>query len=519
MEDRDQPGDPTAIAGRVLAGCRPFVEEILDGCDGATASALEAAGVAQDIDDGVRKLDAAVAQTVAAMDEIRTGSEATTVEAVKALADVRERVASGANEIHQLAESVAAMTAFASSIRSIADQTKLLSLNARIEAAHAGDIGRGFAVVAEEVRRLAETAAAEAGVVSDRIAQLQAEAQNTRNVVTAVTKDVDSLSANLDGLRAASDEHWRAALGQVEAIRARKREVEVANRQVQTAARRAVDDIAATAGAADRLSKLDVSRVSLLQNGHGERPALERVQAAGVLRVGVWHGFRGLNFHHPKTGQIVGLEVELLEEIGRGLGVEVKLVDAAWVDLPKKLKRREFDLLFCALIPSPDYRGIRYSMSYLDMGLVVMRRAGDTSVTGHQALNGKTVGIIADPAARQALKDCGINPGALREVYDDDYYDPVAEGVYDAFIIDLPIVHWCANDPASPWHGRIETVGDPLTQWIYCAAVRDEPSTETLLGAVDHEIARLKASGRYRQIVERWQGQVYDWGKSAADFL
>jgi ABC-type amino acid transport substrate-binding protein len=195
------------------------------------------------------------------------------------------------------------------------------------------------------------------------------------------------------------------------------------------------------------------------------------------------------------------------------------MVDAAWVDLPKKLKRREFDLLFCALIPSPDYRGIRYSISYLDMGLIVMRRAGDATVAGPETLDGKTVGIIADPAARQALKDCGITPGALREVYDDDYYDPVAEGVYDAFIIDLPIVHWCARDPASPWFGRIETVGDPLTQWIYCAAVRDDPSTATLLEAVDGEIARLKATGRYRQIVERWQGQVYDWGKGAEAFL
>jgi methyl-accepting chemotaxis protein len=519
VEDRDQLGDPATIAGRVVDRCRPLVEEILDGCDGASASALEAAGVAQDIDDGVRRLDAAVTQTVAAMDEIRTGADATTVEAVHALADVRERVTAGADEIHRLAESVAAMSAFASSIRSIADQTKLLSLNARIEAAHAGESGRGFAVVAEEVRRLAETAAAEAGLVSDRIAQLQEEAQSIRTVVTAVTEDVDALAANLDSLRATSDEHWRSALDQVEAIRARKREVEVANRQVQTAARRAVDDIAATSVVADRLFKLDAAGIDLRAEAQAERPALERIKAAGVLRVGVWHGFRGLNFRHPATGQIVGLEVELLAEIGRGLGVKVEMVDAAWVDLPKKLKRREFDLLFCALIPSPDYRGIRYSVSYLDMGLVVMRRAGDTAVAGPETLNGRTVGIIADPAARQALKDCDITPGALREVYDDDYYDPVAEGVYDAFVIDLPIVHWCATDPASPWHGRIETVGDPLTRWIYCAAVREDPSTESLLAAVDAQIERLKATARYREIVMRWQGRVYDWGKGAEAFL
>jgi hypothetical protein len=36
---------------------------------------------------------------------------------------------------------------------------------------------------------------------------------------------------------------------------------------------------------------------------------------------------------------------------------------------------------------------------------------------------------------------------------------------------------------------------------------------------VDGAIGQLKGSPRYRQIVERWQGRVYDWRKTAADFL
>jgi ABC-type amino acid transport substrate-binding protein len=506
-----------AGAGLLSAALDTLVEEILDSCDGATASSAEATGVADDISRGVERLGASVSDSTTAMEAIRVDSAAATEDAVAALGEVRADVDRFSADIDSLVESVAGMRTFVATIRAIADQTRLLSLNARIEAARAGDAGRGFAVVAEEVRKLSDTSKTQADAVTGIIARACADAERVTAAAQATTDQLDRLTRDLDALRAGADARWDQAVGEVETIRGRARDVDVANRQAVAATARAQDDIAAIARTAERLRGLDPAALARLSSGD-DRPLLDEVLARGVLRVGVWHGFRGLNFAHPRTGKIVGLEVELLEALGRDLGVRIEMVDAPWVDLPKKLKRREFDVLFCALIPSPDYRGIAYSRSYLDMGLVAMRRAGDASVPSAAALNGRTVGIIADPAARQALDDCGIVPGDLRQVYDDDYYDPVAEGVYDGFIIDLPIVHWCATDPASPWYGRIETVGDPITKWIYCAAVRRHPSTETLLEQVDAALGRLRASAAYRQIVERWQGRVYDWRKSAADF-
>lgn len=67
--------------------------------------------------------------------------------------------------IEVLAEKSRSIGQIVETINSIAKKTNLLSLNASIEAASAGEAGRGFAVVAEQIRKLADQSAASAGQI------------------------------------------------------------------------------------------------------------------------------------------------------------------------------------------------------------------------------------------------------------------------------------------------------------------------------------------------------------------
>jgi methyl-accepting chemotaxis protein len=79
-------------------------------------------------------------------------------------------------------------------IQEIANQTNLLSLNAAIEAAKAGELGKGFAVVAEEVRKLAERSAGAA----EEIAQLVVQ---TQKAVTGGVQGVGVTRQHLEAIR------------------------------------------------------------------------------------------------------------------------------------------------------------------------------------------------------------------------------------------------------------------------------------------------------------------------------
>jgi twitching motility protein PilJ len=152
--------------------------------------------------------------------EVAQGSVATAKRGAQAVQDtirgmdeMREQIQETAKRIKRLGESSQQIGEIVELINDIAEQTNILSLNAAIQAAMAGEAGRGFAVVADEVQRLAERSAEATKQIGDLVKTIQADTneavasmEQATNGVVEATRLADAAGQALGEIESVSEQ-------------------------------------------------------------------------------------------------------------------------------------------------------------------------------------------------------------------------------------------------------------------------------------------------------------------------
>lgn len=177
--------------------CNQISQAVENVASGAVSQAEDTTNAAQNISEmsdelGKIKANANDLHSIAnSMDNAKNNALNTLDELQKVNGVMVKEVNSTSNQVNATSESVEQIKKAVEMIQDIAKQTKLLSLNASIEAAHAGEHGRGFAVVAEEIGKLASQSAQSSSEIEEVLKQL------VKNY-NVIIENVKSTSDNMD---------------------------------------------------------------------------------------------------------------------------------------------------------------------------------------------------------------------------------------------------------------------------------------------------------------------------------
>lgn len=117
---------------------------------------------------------------------------------VRGMNNARNQIQETAKQLKRLGESSQQINEIVNLIQDVTEQTNVLSLNASIQAAMAGEAGRGFAVVAEEVQRLAERSARASNEITELVKNIQQDANSAIASMEATTEEVVSGATTAD---------------------------------------------------------------------------------------------------------------------------------------------------------------------------------------------------------------------------------------------------------------------------------------------------------------------------------
>jgi polar amino acid transport system substrate-binding protein len=242
---------------------------------------------------------------------------------------------------------------------------------------------------------------------------------------------------------------------------------------------------------------------------------LAEIKRRGVLSTATEMQFPP--FDISDNGTYKGLNRDLIDAVGKQMGLKVTYLDLPWTSVLPGLEAKKFDLCIAPVtITKERMKHYAFSVPIADATAALMKRAGDKSLLKPEDIAGRTVGGQKGTSQVAQLKEFAAKlpkPVEVKEYVDNNQsYADLAAGRIDASVNSLPNLAYAAQQRADAFEMVAPPFGKP-TYFSWVGRLDDQ----TLMDAINAAILAVEADGTMAKIQKTWFGQTMDLPKTVPE--
>lgn len=208
-----------------------------------------------------------------------------------------------------------------------------------------------------------------------------------------------------------------------------------------------------------------------------------------------WEPFE---YFDPTTGEIVGLDIDLMKAIAEVAGLQIEFVDVRWTPLLEGMAQCQYDAAISSMTVTEERaQQFAFSDPYMAAGQQVVVRISNTDIQSKDDLAGKIVGVQMDTTGEAEVRNI---PNTDVRTYEDIgvAYDDLLNNTLDAVVADSPL----ALTYVGQNQDLLKTAGEVFTDEVYGIAVCK--TNTDLLNKINRGLATVKSQGLIDELVQKW---------------
>jgi len=188
---------------------------------------------------------------------------------------------------------------------------------------------------------------------------------------------------------------------------------------------------------------LAATTVAQAQTAAAPTSRLERVLEAKTLRVCIWPDYYGITYRNPKTQQLIGIDIDLAQELAKDLGPQVKVqfVDSSFAKLIDDVTQDRCDIaMFAVGITAARAEKLRFTQPHLQSDIYAITTQSNRRIKEWADIDKPGVVVAAakgtyhEPVMRGKLKNATLVAPATPFAREQE----VQSGRADVFMTDYP---------------------------------------------------------------------------------